>query len=192
MSSVRRRLAGLACLPLLVLSACSDDLPSSSAEPTPTVTASVDPTPTQAPETPRDRVPEKAREQSQAGAIAFARYWVKVFNRARVSQETDDLQELSHEECETCTNFAERINSTAANGGSYQGGTWKVLRAGTPPEQSAPGEEIVELRVAVAKAVSKPTSDAVAHVSEATDLNLSVYLRWVGDGWIVTWVRLHE
>lgn len=127
MSSVRRRLAGLACLPLLLVSACSDD-PPSSAEPTPTVTTSVDPTPTQALETPRDRVPEKARDQSRDGAIAFAKYWVKVRNQSLKSLDTEDLRALSADECETCNNMVELAEEMAANGGSFRGGKTTVIQ----------------------------------------------------------------
>lgn len=136
-------------------------------------------------------MPEKAREQSQAGAIAFAKYWVKVFNRAVASLDTEDLRALSSTKCESCSNYLQRIEDMSTNGGSFTGGEWRVLQAGTAPAQP-PGEEIVELRVAVDGAVSKPTKDAAEITSVASEENFSVYVGWVGDGWEVTWIRVHR
>ncbi|WP_305705362.1 DUF6318 family protein [Nocardioides sp.] len=174
-----------------MLSACSDDPPPSAADPTPTVTTTVEPTPTEAPETPRDRVPERAREQSRDGAIAFARYWIKIRNKSLDSLDTEDLRALSADRCETCTNLVELLEEMADNGGSFRGGKTTVLQAGSVPGQPS-GEEIVELRIRIGREVRQETRGGERIVAPTSQNNVSVHVRWAGDGWITTWVRLHQ
>jgi hypothetical protein len=53
------------------------------------------------------KMPEEAREQTEAGAEAFVLHYFAELNEARSSGDTNSLQKLSESSCASCKNFAE-------------------------------------------------------------------------------------
>jgi hypothetical protein len=70
-------------------------------------------------------MPDEAREQTEAGAIAFTRYYLELYNHATANLDSSHLRELS-QGCETCDNLAQGIEDTAAEGLRYDGGQVRV------------------------------------------------------------------
>jgi hypothetical protein len=82
-------------------------------------------------------MPNEARVQSAAGAEAFIRYYMDVYNAAQSSMNPSYLEQFS-QDCETCDRIIGEIESDASDGYSYQGGQVTVDYVDTtPPEQSS-------------------------------------------------------
>jgi hypothetical protein len=120
-------------LPVLAVG-CSDD-PEPRFEPSPSPT---DSTSSAAAE------PKAWEVKSEAGAVAFAKHWIDVFNEATRSGDSAEVRDASTEECGTCARFSDGIDDLYQGGGSIESQGWKVLQA-----VPAPGMPVVEPRIAL-------------------------------------------
>ena len=116
-------LAAAAAIPLLFVTACSDDSeaaePPSSPASSPSETSTPTPTPTPTPsatykpasaEGPAENVPlpvmpEEAKVQSKEGLEAFARYWYEAANYGYETGDVGLVQAISAPDCTTCLNY---------------------------------------------------------------------------------------
>jgi hypothetical protein len=115
---VRRWVAVAVVLPVLA-AGCSDD-PEPRFEPSPSPTES---TSSAAPE------PKAWEVKSEAGAVAFAKHWIDVFNEATRSGDAGEVRAASTETCGTCSRFADGIDDLYQGGGSIESQGWKVVQA---------------------------------------------------------------
>ena len=119
--AARRRLAGLCCLPLLALAGCSG----AQEDPEPIIRTDA------ASESPASPSAEPGKrpwqKRTKAGAVAFVRHWVKVFNEAGASGDTRELREISAPGCTSCTQFSRLIDKWNADGVTLQSDGWRVL-----------------------------------------------------------------
>ena len=125
---VRSAAVGLV-LATALLSGCAekqearDTLPTPSAAPTTEQLTELGP--------PNMPMPEEARKQTAAGAEAFTRYYVEIYNHAMRTLDTTYMRELS-QACDTCDQLADQVDGVAAAGQKYEGGHARVV-ASTPP-----------------------------------------------------------
>src|SRR5689334_3389782 len=110
----------LACLAaVMVLASGCSHTPEPKAA-TPTTTAK--PSPTLPPLGPADfPEPAEARQKTEAGVIAFARYYIELTNRAALSLDSAPIRELSRE-CAECDQLAASFEADRAAGYRYEGG----------------------------------------------------------------------
>jgi hypothetical protein len=133
----RRHLAAAACVLLLVaVGGCSD------VEPEPKFSPSESPTPSES----ATHEPAAWEVKSEAGAVAFAKHWVDVFNEASLSGDTSAMAELSSPACESCQNFIGMIDRLYSDGGFVEGGEWSVVSA-VATEGVPASEATIALRV---------------------------------------------
>jgi hypothetical protein len=66
-------------------------------------------------------MPDEAREQTEAGAEAFLRYYLELYNYAKDRLDPTHLSELS-QGCITCDDLVRQISEDAAAGYAYVGG----------------------------------------------------------------------
>ena len=70
-------------------------------------------------------MPEEARTQDEAGAEAFLRYYMDVYNHAQRTMDSTYMRELSRG-CDTCDRIAEGVERSAARGQRYEGGEIRI------------------------------------------------------------------
>jgi hypothetical protein len=118
---VLRRIAALVVVGLLV-AGCggSDDPPS----PGPSPSGSTAPSASASGSAPV--MPEAAKANTKAGAIAFVRFYVAAFNHARITGDTDPLGSLGTGRCVSCKDVRAAIDKTYAAGGHATGGRWVI------------------------------------------------------------------
>lgn len=74
-------------------------------------------------------MPAAARENTAAGAIAFVRHYIDVFNYASNTGDVAELQLLSDPKCEGCTSYIDTIQSSHSSGGDIEGFRWSISEA---------------------------------------------------------------
>lgn len=65
---------------------------------------------------PAPEPPEEIYEDSEEGAEALIQYWFDVRHYARVTGDTEPLEDVSHEECEVCSVQIERVEEIYPGG----------------------------------------------------------------------------
>lgn len=128
-----RRLAGFGLL--VVVTGCSGTSPAAGPGTLPPVSATVGstPTPPASPLVAPVEKPALADEATEAGAEAFARYWMDVLNEAYVTLDPTELARISAPDCRTCTAYTTSMRRGAAVGERWEGGLNSVIGAAAPP-----------------------------------------------------------
>ncbi|MFD1860930.1 hypothetical protein EHW97_08010 [Aeromicrobium camelliae] len=111
-----RRLATAMAVTSLLLAGCSSS--PSEEKPSPTATDS----PTDAPPT----MPELALDDSPAGAEAFVRHWIGVFNASARHGNQEWLGATSSPDCSPCSSYAREFKRLAAEGKSPTSDIWTL------------------------------------------------------------------
>jgi hypothetical protein len=135
-------------------------------------------------------VPDEAREQSDAGAEANARYFLSLTSYSFETLDTTPLRELSRN-CEFCTNLAQTIETDAASGHKFVGGKVEVgqdaqvARAGTSTE--------VYVSVSQTALQVLDASGVEVRQQPAYDVAASVIMEWkdADRRWVVTQVTVN-
>jgi len=137
---VRRSLLVAVALPV-VLSGCGEDPhkpPPYTPSPTPTTT-SPSPTPTKA----------AWEQKTPAGAEAFAKHWIDVFNQATATGNAEEFRKLGTKDCPSCGDYADFLNTVyKQQGGHIEGGRWTVVKAVANPKMQG-GQMLVTLRLQI-------------------------------------------
>jgi len=71
-------------------------------------------------------LPEAAKADTKAGAVAFVRHYVDVLNYAQSTGETRGVTALGDADCRSCRNVARAIQAIYKPGGTISGGTWTL------------------------------------------------------------------
>ena len=138
-----QRLAGLAVTGLLgvvVPAGCSAEGQQASTELPPASSSSAEPTPDMPELGPPDLpMPAKARTRDAAGAEAFLRYYMDVYNHAQRTMDSTYMREFSRS-CDTCDRIADDLDMDAAAGYSYEGGGVRLGAISEPSVGSSEAE----------------------------------------------------
>lgn len=127
MLSARRVAALVACMPLVLLGACSDD-PADGAEPDPTPSesgsASQSPSPSESPsESPSAKPTKKYPEDKSASKISaelVAVNYIKAYNLALRTGDTARMRHMAGPRCRQCQEFAEQVEEYYGAGGGIK------------------------------------------------------------------------
>ncbi|HEY7043716.1 MAG TPA: DUF6318 family protein, partial [Nocardioidaceae bacterium] len=126
------RRAFAAAVALLCLVGCTDDpadpTRTTTSSPTETSTTSQPPTTTGTPTDAPPELPDAAKAKTTAGAKAFVRHYVDVLNYSWRFLDGRPLAEVSAADCEPCRLIVKKIQQTAQNGGSQEGGFWTIKK----------------------------------------------------------------
>lgn len=130
-----RRMAALAAAVVCAaaLAGCSSGGQASETLPTTsTASGSAEPSETLRPLGPPDLpMPAEAREQTPAGAEAFLRYYMDVYNLAQRTLDSQYMREFSRD-CATCDQLADDIDADQALRYTYEGGALTVNGVSPP------------------------------------------------------------
>ena len=113
---MRRLLVGAA---LLLVAGCGGDptpSPSPSAPSSPVSSSPVSTTPS------APVMPEAAKANTKAGAVAFVKYYVKLINYAQATGDVDALAMVDAEDCASCANARRALSEIYQGGGHIEGG----------------------------------------------------------------------
>jgi hypothetical protein len=123
-------------------------------------------------------------KRTRAGAEAFAKHWIEVFNTSMVSGETEDLRAISLKSCETCSNFARVTEEQYAGGGSVESTGWRVKQAvGHGDGLKSGGPYLVALNIRQPKELFKNPAPEKDELTLAHNTTYSASLRWQSGHW---------
>lgn len=114
--------AGVLVGAVFATAACGGD-PSSSPSPSPSVSPSPSPSST-APTPPP--LPDAARKDTKAGAVAFVRHYVELINYAQATGDVGSLEKASSQDCDSCAAIAAKARAIYGAGGHVSGGAWRT------------------------------------------------------------------
>lgn len=117
-----RRLIGAVVL-LVALAGCGGD---PKANPPPSPSPSTTPVST-TPSAPA--MPDAAKENSKAGAIAFVRHYVELLNHLEATGDEAPMLAVSGPSCRSCASVAHAANKIYDAGGHVEGGVWSITDA---------------------------------------------------------------
>ncbi|WP_067434854.1 DUF6318 family protein [Nocardioides jensenii] len=190
---VRRWVAGVVCLPLLLVSACTDDdagadpdpspssasqSPSNSPSATPTVEDPVPPT-----------LPAAAQGSDDKAARAFARYWIAMVNYAQSTGDTLQLAALHDDGCDACTAGVAAVDEGFAKGGSMVGGRY-TIRSVQSVDSNQAGVRLVGVLVRATRQRTLNRRGEVTSTARPGLRAFRLFLRKDGAGeWTVGWLE---
>lgn len=149
---MRRLLVGVVLA--LAVAGCGGD---PKADPTPTPSSPSSSSTTPAPPV----MPDAAKADTKAGAVAFVKYYVETQNFASATGDTAALERIAASECESCQSIIGLIKKVYAAGGHIDGDGWTILKAQRAGLASAPSNAIyvdVALRIASQSIYSTPSA----------------------------------
>jgi hypothetical protein len=114
---VRPVLGALAVM--LALASCGGD-PKADPTPTPSSPATTPVSTTPAPPV----MPEAAKANTKAGAVAFVRYYVELINHAQATGEVGQLALVAAPACKSCGSVQQTVADIYGSGGHIEGGEW--------------------------------------------------------------------
>lgn len=178
-----------ACLALLLglaggLSACGG-----SAEPSTMPSSSGSTTPSASPTGPVEPVlPEAAKANTKAAAVAFVRYYVDLINYAQATGDVDGLRAASDPACVLCDNVADTLFDLYDRGGHLSGGDWSITNMEVFATGDASWGSAVRVRTTAQTVTRKGQQEQ--HVVGARSSQSFALMR-EDAGWVVkTWSRI--
>lgn len=170
----RRFVAAAVAVPLLVVGGCADDPKPKVAPPSQTPTSA---SPTATP------TPEPWEKKTNAGAVAFAKHWIDVFNEAQGSGETNALRALSEPNCGSCDNFATYLEDVYAEGGRFVSDGWRVEETAQTVRLQDSAMPRVALRIKQSPEIVHRGGSGKVERFPGGMVSYSATLEWVADGW---------
>ncbi|MGZ4452538.1 MAG: DUF6318 family protein [Nocardioides sp.] len=170
------------------LTACGSEAAPAPA-PTPSIAASPtpSPSPTASPTLAPPVMPEAAKAHSEAGAMAFALYYVRLVEYTQLTLDTAPIEKESATSCTGCSAAIKAMKSLAAKHGSFSGGalTVKDLAAG-PADDRLPTHVSFDL-------MSRPLTKSIPGHNDVTYppsiTHEAVTLLPRSHGWVVAELR---
>ncbi|GAB3354363.1 DUF6318 family protein [Modestobacter lapidis] len=150
-----------ALIALAVLTGCSSKAPANDTLPSAAPT-SADASETLPPLGPPDfPMPAEARAQTPAGAEAFLRYYIGLYNAAQESMDTRYLKQFGRA-CDTCIGLSNQLEEDAKAGYRYQGGDVIVNGISPPLTRRSEAEiafSITQAALTLTTASGEPVED---------------------------------
>jgi hypothetical protein len=113
---MRRLVVALSCA--LALAGCGGD-PKADPSPAPSSpTTSASPTPTP------PVMPDAAKANTKAGAVAFVKYYIELINHAQATGDVDALAAVEDPGCRSCASARETVTEIYKSGGHIEGGAF--------------------------------------------------------------------
>lgn len=177
----------------LVLTGCGPDAkPTAPGTPTP---STVTPTPKPTPK-PLEQVapvlPEAAKADTKAGAVAFVRHYVNAVNHAMQTGDVAYLRSLSRAGCDSCHAIETAIAKIERHGGRSRGGEWRIAKIVSVFQNSSVLGWLAIAQVQVGRHLVWPTNAAKPLTVPAESRLFNFQVGRTSDRWEVTrWTRAY-
>jgi hypothetical protein len=179
---VRPVLGALAVL--LALTSCGGD-PKADSTPTPSAPVTTPVSTTPAPPV----MPEAAKANTKAGAVAFVRYYVELINHAQATGEVGQLEAVEDEACTSCRAARKGVSDHYQSGGTISGGEWAIESALAVRNAAIHGW-VVDTRVRYGMQTVSFGSSRPNKVNQAGEMVASFQVRWINNVWqVLEWTR---
>jgi serine/threonine-protein kinase len=130
-------------------------------------------------------LPPAAAEQTKEGGAEFVRYWFAQLTYASLTGDTAVLSEVTDEGCENCRTVIETIESSYADGGSLEGGSYVVHRVVTN-DLWLPDQPVYDIALdRTARVFVDPSGVPHASLPTLSFANCLLLVDWTGQGWRV-------
>jgi hypothetical protein len=178
----RHTLAAASGVLCLLLAGCGGSPePKSLPKPSPSTSAPASPTP--------PVMPDAAKEKSRAGAITFARHYVKLINFAQSTGRLDELKAVENTGCKSCAQADGYLADLYDSGGSIRGGAFTINTVSSL-KNPATGGWLVELGVEFGPQVVDYPSPKPDEHPKGGRLPLNVQVAWLEGEWrVLEWTR---
>jgi hypothetical protein len=133
-------------------------------------------------------MPEAAKENSRAGAIAFVRHYVELQNYATRTGDTDALRRVISPKCSECLAVPDFIDKTYRAGGRIEGKGWDVLAVAFVSNAPGPTDyDYVDatLRINEQAVFGGPTASPSVYPGNPAR-SLSLGLEHQGSSWLLS------
>lgn len=141
------------------------------------------PTPTASPPT----LPAVARQDSPAGAEAFARFYIQTLDYSYQSRDTQLLRQLAR--CSGCDAVADGIDQWSSEGGRYEGGRLAVINSGVVKHVRG-SAGLIALTYSRTDRILVSATGEREPVPGSPALNVLVTERKVSSGWLITKIQV--
>ena len=134
-------------------------------------------------------VPEPAKANTSAGAVAYVQYFMAEANQAYKTLDANRIQSLVSADCVACKNMADSISSWNAKHYRYMGeyvSPTLVTVSAFPNDGSS--KVLVSSRTPEAKLVD--SSGSVVQTFPADSSNVSVFLKYSNSAWTVFEIKV--
>jgi hypothetical protein len=184
---MRRSLIGfrvIGVVLLLGLAGCGGD-PKTDPSPAPstpvTSPASTTPSP--------PAMPDAARANTRAGAIAFVRHYIELINYAQATGDVGALAAVEEGTCKSCSAASEGVRKHYESGGAIKGGDWHVRSANVVRNDAISGW-VVDLVVRFDRQVVMFGNSRPKEINPPAQSVISVQVSRSEDAWkVLEWTR---
>lgn len=130
-------------------------------------------------------MPAAAKEHTQEGAVAFAKYYWNEGGEALKSGDTSLLHDLSSKDCDVCHAYIDSIDADTAKGLHANINPSQIGASKVTDETEGKSDQVVTLEVTdrTYRQVNKE-GEAVAQ-ADAVDYDILIYVDWVDARWSV-------
>jgi hypothetical protein len=151
-------------------------LPSASRTSSPAATASGSPTASSA-------VPAAAREKSEKGAEAFARYFFRQFNQAWTTPTPGLIAAVSDPGCQFCAKSEADARRLQKNGHRYSSDPLTILSIAAMPGAAPDNQLFLATNLRQNRVDIVDVSGSVISTDDKKKMSLVSGVIWTGDGW---------
>jgi hypothetical protein len=169
---------------LLVVAGCGGD-PQASPTPTPSMSTASPVSTTPSP----PAMPDAARANTKAGAIAFVRHYIDLINYAQATGDVGPLAAVEDAGCKSCTSARDGVRKHYASGGTVKGGNWHIRSASAIANGAISGW-VVDLAMRFDRQVVSFGDSLPDKVNPASRNLISVQVSRNDDTWkVLQWTR---
>ncbi|MFV2145767.1 DUF6318 family protein [Isoptericola sp. G70] len=185
----RATILGAAALVALLLAGCTTSEPAPT-EPGTTAEATSSPSPSPVESSPAPVViaPERPAEMDDdgyQGAEAAAKYFQLLDPYIMKTGDTDEWEDMSHKECNTCIQRLEQARTIAENGDVFEGGEIQVTILHTYEQDESTGGWPLDVEISTAEATIITSDGTVAAEFDEDQGLVRMEVSYVEGGWKV-------
>jgi hypothetical protein len=129
-------------------------------------------------------IPAYATQNNAKGAQGFARYWIDTLNKATTTGDTKKLKKLQKASCQTCTDFAKRLDTIYAAGGHVETQGFTVKQLVDDASVPKPGAGVSATLTATPQTVVEKKGAKPRHL-KGGDLRLRLIMVRQDDHWVM-------